>query len=187
MGSKARRRRRSINRLIDCLLVDDGPFSYFFHPREMKQRLCPSVFASFNIRKKRQKAPYILTAKPLILVVRTQGRGRSQLLLLFSRSIAIDSYYTYTLSWSHSKKHFSEHVLSYHPPKQSASSSFYSLLKSLSFTAISFVQYYPPKFYPPFCPQHLYSTYPKYNLLRLQLTVSPPIKLRMLPTKRRSF
>ena len=29
----------------------------------------------------------------------------------------------------------------------------------------------PPKFYRPFCPQHLYSTFPKYDLLRLQLTV----------------
>ena len=45
----------------------------------------------------------------------------------------------------------------------------------------------PTKFYRPFCPQHLYSTFPKYNCLRLQLTVSPPTKRRILSTKRRSF
>ena len=39
---------------------------------------------------------------------------------------------------------------------------------------------FPPTFYRPFCPQHLYSTFPKYDLLRLQLTVSPPTELRML-------
>ena len=38
-----------------------------------------------------------------------------------------------------------------------------------------------------FCPQHLYSKFPKYNLLRLQLTVSSTTKLRILPTMRRSF
>ena len=29
----------------------------------------------------------------------------------------------------------------------------------------------PAKILSPFCPQHLYSTFPKYDLLRLQLTV----------------
>ena len=38
-----------------------------------------------------------------------------------------------------------------------------------------------------FCVQHLYSTFPKSDLLRQQLTVSPSTQLRMLSTKRRSF
>ena len=41
------------------------------------------------------------------------------------------------------------------------------------------------KFYRSFCAQHLYSTFPKYYLLRLQLTVSPSTKLRMLSTMMR--
>ena len=39
------------------------------------------------------------------------------------------------------------------------------------------------KFYRRFCAQHLYSAFSKYNLLRLQLTVTPTTKLRL----RRSF
>ena len=36
----------------------------------------------------------------------------------------------------------------------------------------------PPKSYRPFCARHLYGTFLKYDLLRLQLTVSPSTKLR---------
>ena len=47
---------------------------------------------------------------------------------------------------------------------------------------------YPPKFYRPFCAHSTFSVRSqKCNLLRLQLTVSPTTKLRMLSTKRWSF
>ena len=45
----------------------------------------------------------------------------------------------------------------------------------------------PPEFYRPFCAQHLYSTFPKYDLLRLKFTVSQTPKLKMLSKTRRSF
>ena len=46
---------------------------------------------------------------------------------------------------------------------------------------------FPPKFYRPFCAQHLYSPFPKYYLLRLQLNVSSTAKLWMFSTARQFF
>ena len=45
----------------------------------------------------------------------------------------------------------------------------------------------PPKLYRPFCAQHLYGTFPKHYLLRVQLTVSSTTKLRTLSTMRWLF
>ena len=47
--------------------------------------------------------------------------------------------------------------------------------------------YITTKILSPFLSQHLYSTFPKYYLLRLQLTVLPPTELSMITTMRRAF
>ena len=46
---------------------------------------------------------------------------------------------------------------------------------------------HPSKLYRPFCPQLLYSTFPKLDLLRLQSTVSPLTKLWMFSLTRPNF